>query len=259
MNQSLLSNFLSKKIFLNLLGVFFVLSILIFGNQIFIVSKESLKIGLETYEIVPFVILKYFGDAPEILSIAMIISYTVVLTKLNKNSEKIIILTGGCNDLDLFKKTLPIFIPILLLLILFLSIFSPWAQKNETNYKNDAKNRPNYVFLKENQFQNFGDLTFYSPKIEQTERGQEIKDIFVYDQRSSNNLNVITSNIAYKIVDPTSGDVFLDLRDGFIYENLNRDTSKKITEFKKYLVTLYEASDTTKQEKSNDYLSYTLL
>jgi len=240
---SLLSIFLSKEIFFSLIGVLLILSFLILGNQLFIVSKESIKIGLETSEIFPYVLFKYVGGLTDILIISYILSFIMVFLKLKKRSEKIIIHTSGLSSLSIIKNTLPIFLPFFLLVNISSSYFSPWATKQENIFKELAKNRPSYLSLKENQFQKIGTYTFYSPSIVPTaDEGQKITEVFLVSENTQKPLTVITAKNAYKIIDPKNREVFMDLNDGYLFENITTESIGKITQFSKYLVKIFEDS-----------------
>ena len=254
---SLLSIFISKEIFFSLIGVLLILSILILGNQLFIVSKESIKIGLESSEIFPYVLFKYLGDLTDILIISYILSSIMVFLKLKKRSEKIIIHTGGLSSLSIIKNTLPIFLPFFLLVNVTSSYFSPWASKQENIFKELAKNRPSYLSLKENQFQKIGKYTFYSPSIVPTDDGQEITDVFLVSENTQKPLTIITAKNAYKTIDQKNRNVFMNLNDGYLFENVTTESIGKITKFSKYLVKIYEDSF-DKIKTINDPQSFSL-
>ena len=248
---SLLSSFLSKEIFFSFVGIIIILSIVILGNQLYIVSKESLKIGLETVEILPFVLYKYLGDLTEIFVISYILSFIVVFLKLKKRSEKIIIHTGGLGNFSILRVTFPIFFPFILLIFFVSFYLSPWASSQEYKYKEMAENRPAYLFLKENKFQKIGKYTFYSPSVVVTNEGQRIADVFLVTNDIQKPITIITSKFAHKITNSENAEVFLDLNNGFIFENVTTESIGKITEFNKYLVKIFDKSQ-SKIIHSND-------
>jgi len=258
MQLTILSIFLSKKIFFNFLGVFVIFTILIFGNQLFIVSKESIKIGLETNEILPFVFIKYIGDLTEALSISFLVSVVVVFLKFKKSSEKVILRSAGQNDYKIFRSIFPVFIPFTILLVLVSFFISPMALHQELKFKETAKSRPSYIFLKENQFQEFDNLTFYSPKVITDKDYQQLSDVFILQKKNDQKQNLITSKMGYKIKDPNTGNILLDLRDGNIYENLSTRSVNKITHFDKYSIVLFKNSNKVPFGLTEDYRTYSI-
>jgi len=236
--MGILGNFLTKKILVNFLGITFVISIIFFGNQSIIVLKEGLKIGLLSSEIIPFISLKILRDLPEILIISFLLSILLTFSRLNRSSEKVILLTSGLNDISLFRITLRILFPLVFIVSILIFFLTPWSKSEIYQFKEVSKNRPAYIFLKEKAFQDFGKNIFYASSVENIDDlSQELNNIFLISN-SDNKKNLIISRKGLKTHNAQTSEVFLELYDGRIYQDFNINLSS-YTEFEKYKLKIY--------------------
>jgi len=244
--------YLTKRIVLSFFAIFTILTFIIFGNQLFLVLNQSLKDGFLSSELLPYMSLKVLRDMPFIISLGFSLAITFSLNYLHKNSEMVILSNAGIGD----KQTIRLLAPLIIFFGLIVFIFSffivPSAKKNIFEIRENAKSRPDYVFFKEGVFQNFqnGDLTFFSNKVSNTESddGQLLEDIFIESKSSK---RVIVSHFGRKFFDHNSGDVFLYLTDGNIFENFENINNEEfsVSNFDNLSIKIFD-----KKEKSNFYI-----
>jgi len=252
MHQEIIQRFLNKKIFINFLGIYCILLLIFFGNQIFVVLKESLKIGLYSQEIIQFVILKILRDTPILVSISSVIAIFLTLIRLNKTSEKIIFHASGIGEIELVKK-FSIYIWLVFIFVEFSSIFiTPFAKSELYLLKQEANKRPDYIFFEQEKFQKFDNHIFYASEIKDINGNQSMKDVFIF---SSNIINpfVIKSKVGQKEINHKNGNVILNLENGIIYENLRNKKPPKITFFDTYKVLIFETPKEQVIEPSWEY------
>jgi len=215
----LLSKYLNKNILAVFIVFFLILSLILVGNQFFLVFSQSIKDGLFGFEIFPLILLKFIRDIPFILILSFSLSLIYSLNKLYKNSELTIISTAGVGEIEIIRMIKVLIIPITTIILVITFSIIPIVKSEIFLYKENAKLRPDYVFLKSGSFQNLrNNSTFFSQESKSDENGGQIlKNIFIH---SRENNKVIISKSGQKILDSHNA-IFLELYNGKIYENLN--------------------------------------
>ena len=255
MSHYILSKYLSKKVYVNFFGLFAILIIIFFGNQFYIVAKESLKIGLFNFEILPFLQYKILRDLHELITIAFIGSITLTLLKITKTSEKTIFHLAGFSEFSLIKLLIK---PIIIFLIfnICLSLFvSSYAKQELYEIKDNANNRPEFIFLNENQFQSFEKSIFYSPSIETNNKNQVMEDIFLFSDSPMNKI-VISAKKGFKYFDSKTGNIYLDLIDGYQFNNLIENSVGSISRFDSFKLKIFDGSKKKNFNQKNEIETY---
>ena len=247
---SILNRYLAKEIFINFAGIGLIIFLVIFGNQFYIVAKESAKIGLYGNEMFSFIFYKIFRDISLIFILSLSGSILLTLHKLSKTSEKVILYSSGLGDLKLINLIKRILLIGVIISLILSSFISPWANKSLTIKKQEASNRPAYLFFKENQFQKFNEHTFFSKKIENIESKQILSDINIFH---AENKKYIYAQKGEKTVDENSN-VILLLQNGRVYEYSSNSTSK-ITDFTDYKFLLHKNEQKKDIDEKNKNLS----
>jgi len=237
LSQTLLSNYLISKIIYNFSGIFLILSLIIFGNQFFLVAKESVEYGFLTSEIFPLVLLKLLRDFPTLFNFSVFAAIVVTLKRLGDSSEKIILHSNSIGDYQIFKlisKLVFFTISISLLGSLFLS---PSAKKEINNLKLNSSNRPEYIFLKEGQITEFDKNIFFAEQIIPSENSEDLINIYLIKPDKWKQ-KVITAPSGKKIIDQNKN-IKLQLFNGSIYEISDNAYVEQISQFKYYESSLY--------------------
>ena len=237
LSQTVLSNYLISKIIYNFSGIFLILSLIIFGNQFFLVAKESVEYGFFTSEIFPVVLLKLLRDFPTLFNFSVFAAIVVTLKRLGDSSEKIILHSNSIGDYQIFKlisKLVFFTISISLLGTLFLS---PSAKKEINNLKLNSSNRPEYIFLKEGQITEFGKNIFFAEQIIPSENSEDLINIYLIKPDKWKQ-KVITAPSGKKIIDQNKN-IKLQLFNGSIYEISDNAYVEQISQFKYYESSLY--------------------
>jgi len=237
LSQTVLSNYLISKIIYNFSGIFLILSLIIFGNQFFLVAKESVEYGFLTSEIFPLVLLKLLRDFPTLFNFSVFAAIVVTLKRLGDSSEKIILHSNSIGDYQIFKlisKLVFFTISISLLGSLFLS---PSAKKEINNLKLNSSNRPEYIFLKEGQITEFDKNIFFAEQIIPSENSEDLINIYLIKPDKWKQ-KVITAPSGKKIIDQNKN-IKLQLFNGSIYEISDNAYVEQISQFKYYESSLY--------------------
>jgi len=249
LNNLKIYRYLSRNLLVYFLSITLILTLIIFGNQFFLVLNQSFSEGLFSSELVPLMFYKLIRDMPFILSLSFSLSMVLSLNKFYRNSELIIFFNAGINDFKIFKILSPLIIFVLFLVLVLTNIIVPNAKNEINSIRENASSRPEYIFFKEKFFQEFenGDMTIYSSKIDsKTESDDQLlSNIFLY---MANDSKLIIADSGEKVHDKETGNVYLHLSNGNIYENLNFNFEKNIsiTFFKKITLRLHEEKSNTR-------------
>ena len=236
----LIGNYLIKKLFLYFFASLFILLVIIFGNQYFLVAKESLKIGFYSSELLPFISLKIIRDFPAILVFSTVIALIILFQELKKSSERVVLCSAGLGIFRTIKIISPFIVLICATLIFSSLFFSPWSKQELFNFKESAKSRPEYLFLKEAQFQNFSDFVFYTDSAVNNNGVYLLKNVKLFATKSTNKKRYIFARDGQRYIDQKNGNVYLKLRDGKIYEYSDKLEINEISKFGSLEVLLHQ-------------------
>jgi len=250
---SILSGYLLKTIISNFLGVLLIFSLIVLGNQFFLVLNQSMTESFLSSELLPLMLLKFFRDFNVLLGLSLVVSITLSLNKMYKNSEAVILKSSGVSEFQIFKM-------ISLLLFLFISsmflinlFINPMINSNINLLKQNASSRPEFMSFKEGVFQNFSDndVSFYASEVNSSNKADEqlLSNIFIYSHKND---NLILANKGVKTISNNGENLILRLNNGNIYENLSeKHKGIKITNFKNYEIDFL----TRKEPKNSDLKS----
>lgn len=238
-------HYLTKKILFSVLAIILVLSLIIFGNQFFLVLNESLKNGLFGSEILPLMFFKFLRDFPFVLSFSVVLGTIYTLNRLSLSSELMILTNSGISDLKIFQR-LGSLISLFVVIVLLLSFFiTPIAQFQVETFKENAKSRPDYIFFKPGIFQTFNNenITLFTSNVESSENGESqlLDTVFIY---SKENDRITIAKKGVKTIEPISGNVFLKLSNGKIYDKFtySKKNQISITSFDNFVIKLFDPS-----------------
>jgi len=254
-----ISKYLTLEVLKIFFGILIVLSLLIFGNQIYLVLSKGISEGYFASEFFPMIAYKFFRDASFIVSLSFSLAIIYALSSLYKSSELIVTSNAGIGDLKLFKMLFPL-ISLISIFVLFLSAYiSPEALKKANYLKENAKSRPEYIFFKEGIFQNFNKTktVFYASEIKSENQIQLLDGVFIYSELDG---KVILSKKGYKHIDSISGRIYLSLSNGKIYQNVFFEPKKQISisYFDKLKILMYDPVENVEKTFINSYDFLTL-
>jgi len=236
--NTLFYKYIVKKVTLSFFAILLIVSLIIFGNQLFLVLNQSLTKGIYGSELFPLVLMKFFRDFQFVLTLSFSLSIVFSLNYLYRQSELIVIKNGGIGDSKLFN----ILSPIIILFVFFSLIYSllvvPEINNRIQTYTERQKARPDFLFFKEKVFQNFknNEITFYSSSIEEIDlENEKMNDVFIYS-KLNDKLTIAKEGV--KEIKKTTDEVNLILKNGYIYENIMQ-LNPSITRFDKAVFNIH--------------------
>ena len=243
MKLSLAESYILKLLIPTFSAIFFVLLIIVSGNQIFLIFRESFTINFFNNEILNLIFLKTLKDFPNFLTLSLILSIIVVFSSLYKNSEAIIFRTAGFDNIK-FLRLISKFLLVILLLEAFFSFYAlPEIHKNIYFIKEEAQGRPNYISFNKRVFQRFNnnEVTIFSENVVANDLNpneQILEKVFI-SQNLSKKANYIFAEKGKKIINENTKQVFLELQNGTIISQSKEGKINQRSKFNSNKILLY--------------------
>ena len=119
LQNSILAKYLIRNVLMMTAAVFLVIGLVIFGNQLVLVIKESLEEGIPIADLLPLVSFKMIRDIPLILSLSLFLAIIIAISKSYKDSEAVVMNSLGIGDKHLMVFIQPVVIMIFYLYFVF--------------------------------------------------------------------------------------------------------------------------------------------
>ena len=236
-NNTLLAKYLMRNVLVLLVAVFTVIGLVVFGNQLVLVIKESLKQGIPVVDLLPLIGFKMIRDVPLILSLSLFLAIILSISALYKSSEAIVMNSLGLGDKDFMSFIRPIVFSLFVFVLFLTTVVVPWSKQQRSMIMDRTENASEFSFIKQGEFQEFkgGDIVFYASKVIAGEEGgdQDMEEIFIYTLAGSESIITLAEQ-AQKYTDVTTKSVYLRLKNGTRYHGFPGDNNKKILKFGLY-------------------------
>ncbi len=226
-------------------AVFIVISLVVFGNQLVLVVKESLEEGIPVKDLLPLVGFNMIVDVVPILSLSLLLAIILSINKLYKNSEAVIMNSLGLNNKHFMVFIQPLVIVIVIVIVILTTVLVPWSKQQKDLIIDHSKNISKFSFIKEREFQEFknGEIIFFASKVSNSNnpKEQNMEGIFIYTL-VNNEPVIILAKQAKKYTNLNTNSVYLRLKDGTNYHGFTLDAKKKILNFNLYDIQIIDGS-----------------
>ena len=237
LQNSILAKYLIRNVLMITAAVFIVLGLVIFGNQLVSVIKESLEKGIPIADLLPLIGFKMIRDVPLILSLSLFLAIILAISKSYKDSEAVVMNSLGIGDKHLMVFIQPVVIVIFIFILFLTTIAVPWSKQQRSMIMDRSENSSKFSFIKEGEFQEFkdGDIVFYASKVKNIdgESTQDMEEIFIYTLADNQPIITLAAQ-AQKYTDINTKSVYLRLKDGTRYHGFPSEMNKKILNFDQY-------------------------
>jgi lipopolysaccharide export system permease protein len=235
--NSIISRYLLKSLVVFFLAIFFIIGLIVFGNQFVLTVQESVEHGIPIQELMPIVGFNMLRDLPIILSLSFFLSIIISISQFYKNSEAVVMNSFGIGDKSFIHLIQPVVV-ILFLLVFALTIYAvPWAKQQKSFAEDETLNASEFSFITEGKFESFknGEIVFYASESSQIDEAgeQNMEEIFIYVSNETAPIVVLASE-ATKYTDSDNESIYLRLKDGVRYEGLPGDENVNILDFDRY-------------------------
>lgn len=251
--NNIISQYLIRNVLMILGAVFLVIGLLIFGNQLVLVVKESLREGIPIVDLFPLITFKMIRDIPLILSLSLFLSIILAINKLYKDSEAIVMNSMGIGDKHFMLFIQPIVISIFLFILLLTTLVVPWSKQQRSLIMERTENASEFSFIKQGEFQTFkdGNIVFYASKVKNGNKvnEQEMESIFIYALINDKPVIALAKQ-AQKYTNSNTKSVYLRLKNGRRYHGFPSDENKKVLNFDAYDLQIIDGK---KQQSISSY------
>ena len=228
MRRSLVAHFFS---------IFFIIGLVLFGNQFVLTVQESVERGIPFQELMPLVSFNMIRDVSLILSLSLFLAIILTISQLYKNSEAVVMNSLGLNDKHFIFFIQPLVI-LSFIIIFFLTIYAvPWVNQQKNIREEETNNASEFSFITEGEFEVFkqGEIVFYASESKSldTIEEQNMEEIFIYAFDNENPVIVLASE-ATKYIDSESDSIYLRLKDGVRYQGIPSKDNINILNFDLY-------------------------
>ena len=235
--NSIISRYLLKSLVVFFLAIFFIIGLIVFGNQFVLTVQESVEHGIPIQELMPIVGFNMLRDLPIILSLSFFLSIIISISQFYKNSEAVVMNSFGMGDKSFIHLIQPVVL-FLFLLVFALTIYAvPWAKQQKSFAEDETVNASEFSFISEGKFESFknGEIVFYASESSQIDEAgeQNMEEIFIYVSNETAPIVVLASE-ATKYTDSDNESIYLRLKDGVRYEGLPGDENVNILDFDRY-------------------------
>jgi lipopolysaccharide export system permease protein len=235
--NTILSRYLLKNLVVFLLSIFFIIGLIIFGNQFVITLQESAEHGIPFQELMPIIGFNMLRDIPIIFSLSLFLAIIISISQMYKSSEAVVMNAVGIGEKGFLSYIQPIII-LSFILVFILTIYAvPWAKQQKSYTEDETVNASEFSFITEGKFENFknGDIVFYASESSAIDSSgeQNMEEIFIYVSSEESPVIVLASE-ATKYTDSISQSIYLRLRDGVRYEGLPGELNINIMDFDQY-------------------------
>lgn len=245
LQNSILARYLMRNTLVILSAVFIVISLVVFGNQLVLVVKESLEEGIPVKDLLPLVGFNMIVDVVPILSLSLLLAIILSINKLYKNSEAVIMNSLGLNNKHFMVFIQPLVIVIVIVIVILTTVLVPWSKQQKDLIIDHSKNISKFSFIKEREFQEFknGEIIFFASKVSNSNnpKEQNMEGIFIYTL-VNNEPVIILAKQAKKYTNLNTNSVYLRLKDGTNYHGFTLDAKKKILNFNLYDIQIIDGS-----------------
>jgi lipopolysaccharide export system permease protein len=235
--NTIIAKYLMRNLLVLLAAVFIVIGLIVFGNQLVLMIKESLSIGIPVADLLPLVGFNMIRDIPLILSLSLFLAIILSVSKLYKSSEAIVMNSLGLGDKHLMVFIQPITITIFVFILFLTTVAVPWSKQQRSMIMDRTENASEFSFIKQGEFQEFkdGEIVFYASKVKDSNQGsdQAMEEIFIYALAGGEPIITLAKQ-AQKYTDTTTSSVYLRLKEGTRYHGFPGETNKKILNFDLY-------------------------
>ena len=236
-SNSIISRYLLKSLVVFFLAIFFIIGLIVFGNQFVLTVQESVEHGIPIQELMPIVGFNMLRDLPIILSLSFFLSIIISISQLYKNSEAVVMNSFGMGDKSFIHLIQPVVV-FLFLIVFALTIYAvPWAKQQKSFAEDETVNASEFSFISEGKFESFknGEIVFYASESSQIDEAgeQNMEEIFIYITNETSPIIVLASE-ATKYTDSDNESIYLRLKDGVRYEGLPGDENVNILDFDRY-------------------------
>ena len=182
--NTIISRYLLKNLIVFLVSIFFIIGLIVFGNQFVLTVQESVEHGIPFQELMPIVGFNMLRDIPVIYSLSLFLAIIISISQIYKSSEAVIMNSCGVGDKSFIHFIQPIVICSFIVVFILTIYAVPWAKQQKSYAEDETVNASEFSFITEGKFESFknGEIVFYASEssVTGTDGEQNMEEIFIY-------------------------------------------------------------------------------
>jgi len=145
--NSRIARYIRRNLVALFFAIFFIIGLVLFGNQFVLMAQESVERGIPLQELMPLVSFNMIRDVSLILSLSLFLAIILSISQLYKNSEAIVMNSLGLSDKHFFFFIHPLVI-LSFIIIFFLTIYAnPWENQQKNIREEETNNASEFSFI----------------------------------------------------------------------------------------------------------------
>ena len=130
--NTIISRYLLKNLLVFLLSIFFIISLIVFGNQFASIVQKSVEHGIPFQELMPIIGFNMLRDIPIIFSLSLFLAIIISISQMYQSSEAVVMNSVGIGDKGFIYYIQPIVI-FSFIIVFILTIYAvPWAKDRKS-------------------------------------------------------------------------------------------------------------------------------
>lgn len=233
--QMILNRYLFKEIALNFIATLLVLSLIIVGNT-FVRLLASASSGDLPLDLLGNMLL--FGSLKNLLRlvpVALLIGMMLAFSRLYRDAEMVALRASGVGPKEFYRAIFSFVLPLTLLMAVAVFVFSPMLETQNQALKKEMYQRPEAAGIPPGQFVTAGNkMNNYTVLAESIDDSRTVMERFFIRVQDGANEILVWAQSAILFVDSATGERFLQIRDGYRYENDPERGGMSIMRFKEH-------------------------
>jgi lipopolysaccharide export system permease protein len=127
--NTILAKYVMRNVWMITAAIFLIIALVVFGNQVVLMIKESIKHGIPTTDLLPLISFNMIRDVPLILSLSLFLAIILTISKFYKNSEAIVMNAMGVGDKHLMVFIQPVVLVIFIFILFLTTVAVPWTKQ----------------------------------------------------------------------------------------------------------------------------------
>ncbi len=216
----ILNRYLFKEIAFSFLATLLVLSLIIVGNT-FVRLLASASSGSLPVDLLGNML--WFGSLKNLIRlvpVALLIGMMLAFSRLYRDSEMVALRASGVSPWHFYRAIFSFVLPLTGVMALAVLVYSPSLELQNQALKKEVYERPEAAGIPAGQFVTTGNKrNNYTVLAEGIDPSRTIMERFFIRAQSGDNEILVWANSAILFVDSANGERFLQIRDGYRYEN----------------------------------------
>ena len=216
----ILNRYLFKEISLNFLATLLVLTLIIVGNTFVRLLASATSGDLPTDLLSNMLFLGSLKNLIRLIPVALLIGMMLAFSRLYRDSEMVALRASGVSPRHFYVAIYSFVIPLTLLMAVSVFYTSPLLEIRNQALKQEVKERPEAAGIPSGEFVTSGNRDKnYTILAENIDPSRTIMERFFIRAKDGDSEILVWARTAILFIDSATGERFLQIRNGYRYEN----------------------------------------